>query len=221
MSVASNLKLITNTLPENVKLVAVSKFHPSKILQEAYDAGQRVFGESRVQELDTKQKNLPDDIEWHFIGHLQTNKIKYIVPYIHTIHSVDSWKLLTEINKHAASVGRTINCLLEIYIAEEDTKYGLTFDECYKLLEQNDFLSLNNIRICGLMGMASNTDDTNKIRSEFRSLKSFFHKVKDNFFKKNEYFAEMSIGMSHDFTIAIEEGSTMVRIGSSIFGQRD
>lgn len=220
MSIAVNLRNILSTLSSNVKLVAVSKFHPTEALLDAYNAGQRIFGESRMQELDEKQKELPNDIEWHFIGHLQTNKVKAIIPYIHTIHSIDSWKLLSEINKQAFNAGRKINCLLEIFIAEEDTKYGLSFEECRSLLTKNNWQELSSVQIVGVMGMATYTNDTEKIRREFRSLKNFFDELKDGYFKENEYFSEISMGMSHDYTIAIEEGSTMVRIGSSIFGER-
>lgn len=220
MSIASNLEKITAALPDRVRLVAVSKFHPAEAAWEAYDAGQRIFGESRVQELDAKRKELPADIEWHFIGHLQTNKIKYIIPYIHTIHSVDSWKLLQEINKQAVVAGRTVNCLLEIFIAEEDTKYGLSFDECRRLLNENPWQQLQGVRIVGVMGMATYTDDTKQIRAEFSSLRNFFNELKETCFNEKDYFSEISMGMSHDYTIAIEEGSTIIRVGSSIFGER-
>jgi pyridoxal phosphate enzyme (YggS family) len=220
MSIAANLEKIAFSLPDSVKLVAVSKFHPAEAALEAYQAGQRIFGESRVQELDPKRNELPDDIEWHFIGHLQSNKIKTIVPYIHTIHSVDSWKLLAEIDKQAESAGKKINCLLEIYIAREDTKYGISFDECREFLAGNDWQNLRSVQIAGLMGMATFTDDAEQIRREFRSLKNFFDELKNNHFKEKGYFSELSMGMSHDYRIAVEEGSTMVRIGSSIFGER-
>lgn len=220
MDIASNLNNIKRTLPDNVKLVAVSKFHSVKDIAAAYEGGQRIFGESRMQELDSKYKLLPHDIEWHFIGHLQTNKVKFIVPYIHTIESVDSWKLLIEINKQAILSGRIINCLLEIHIAEEDSKYGLSIDECKEFLVQNDWKSLNGIRITGIMGMATYTEDKEQIRKEFRLLKSTFDEIKDSFFKDFNYFSEVSMGMSHDYEIAIQEGSTIVRIGSAIFGDR-
>ncbi|MDR1810746.1 MAG: YggS family pyridoxal phosphate-dependent enzyme [Prevotella sp.] len=220
MSIAANLEKIASALPKRTKLVAVSKFHPAEAVGEAYRAGQRIFGESRVQELDPKRKELPDDIEWHFIGHLQSNKIKTLVPYIHTIHSVDSWKLLSEIDKQATASGRKINCLLEIYIAEEETKYGLSFDECRALLSENDWQALRTVQITGLMGMATLTNDAEQIRREFRSLKNFFDELKNGCFRGNSYFSELSMGMSHDYRIAVEEGSTMVRIGSSIFGER-
>jgi len=220
MSIVSNLNEIKSALPAKVKLIAVSKFNPVEAIKEAYDAGQKTFGESRMQELNSKQPQLPGDIEWHFIGHLQTNKIKAIVPYIHTIQSIDSWKVLSEINKQATTVGRTINCLLEIYIAEEDTKYGLSFEECRNLLDENNWEELTHIRIIGVMGMATYTDNEDQIRKEFRSLKNFFDDLKKEYFSGKDYFKEISMGMSHDYKIAIEEGSTMVRIGSSIFGER-
>lgn len=221
MSVASSLDIIRKQLPANIKLVAVSKFHPAEAVIDAYNLGQKTFGESRVQELDEKAQKLPSDIEWHQIGHLQTNKIKYIIPYIHTIQSVDSWKVLDEINKHASLMNRTINCLLEIKIAEEDTKFGFSFDECRTLLSNKEWKKLSNIKICGVMGMATYTDNELQIRKEFKSLKIFFDELKDTFFAKNDIFCEISMGMSHDFLIAIEEGATIVRIGTSIFGERE
>ncbi|GAB6010790.1 YggS family pyridoxal phosphate-dependent enzyme [Viscerimonas tarda] len=220
MSIASNLNEITASLPSGVKLVAVSKFHPAESLLEAYDAGQRIFGESRMQELNGKQKELPADIEWHFIGHLQSNKIKTIIPYIHTIHSIDSWKLLAETDKLASAANRKINCLLEIFIAQEDTKYGLSFDECRELLRENNWQALQSVQITGVMGIATYTTNTGQIRTEFRSLKNFFDELKANYFNENDSFAEISMGMSHDYPIAIEEGATMIRIGTSIFGER-
>ena len=221
MSISANLDAVKMLLPEGVKLVAVSKFHPKEALEKAYDAGQRVFGESRVQELSSKQDVLPTDIEWHLIGHLQTNKIKTIIPYIHTIQSVDSWKILSEIDKYASKVDRKINCLLEIYIAQEDSKYGFSFDECRYLLANENWKALNNIHIVGVMGMATNTDDDNQIRQEFRSLKIFFEELKQTYFSDDAGFREISMGMSHDYRIAIEEGSTIIRVGTSIFGERE
>ena len=221
MSISSNLDAIKSQLPENVKLVAVSKFHPKEALMEAYSVGQRIFGESRVQELDGKAKDLPSDIEWHLIGHLQTNKVKFIVPYIHTIQSVDSWKILFEINKYAEQVGRKINCLLEIKIAQEDSKFGLSFDDCRTLLKTQNWKDLHYVQICGVMGMASLTDDEVQIRKEFKTLKSFADELKETFFTDNSQFCEISMGMSHDYKIAIEEGATFVRVGTSIFGERE
>lgn len=220
MSITSNLIEIKKGIPDAVKLVAVSKFHPTEAIREAYSTGQRIFGESRQQEITVKHKDLPEDIEWHFIGHLQTNKIKQIVPYIHTIHSVDSWKLLAEIDKVAKKADRIIKCLLEIYIADEDTKFGLDFDECRSFLDQNLWQTLSNVQIAGVMGIATYTDNMDKVRTEFRSLKTFFDELKSTYFENFDYFREISMGMSHDYHIAIEEGSTMVRIGTSIFGER-
>lgn len=221
MSPESNLNKIKSTIPPHVKLVAVSKFHPKETVEEVYNAGQRVFGESRVQELNAKQAVLPSDIEWHMIGHLQTNKIKVIIPYVHTIQSVDSWKLLTEINKYASKAGRKINCLLEIHIAMEDGKFGFTFDGCRQMLETQDRESLEYVNICGLMGMATYSDDADLVRNEFRTLKNFFDELKGSHFSNTPEFREISMGMSHDYRIAIEEGSTIVRIGTSIFGERE
>lgn len=218
--IASNLSKIKSTLPYGVKLIAVSKFHPKEDIEAAYNAGQRIFGESKMQEISVKQTALPQDIEWHFIGHLQTNKVKYIAPYIHTIHSVDSWKLLCEIEKYASLAGRTINCLLEIHIASEESKYGLKFDECRKFLNENNWKDLKHIRIVGVMGMATYTDNIKQVKTEFGSLKSFFQDLKSTFFSENDYFSEISMGMSQDYIMGIEEGSTMVRIGSAIFGER-
>lgn len=221
MSIQSNLETVKGTIPSNVKLVAVSKFHPEASLLEAYDSGQRSFGESRVQELDSKQKSLPKDIEWHMIGHLQSNKIKMIVPYIHTIQSVDSWKLLLEINNYAQKVDRKINCLLQIHIAKEECKYGFSFDTCREMLDADGWKSLAHVQIAGVMGMATNTDDMNTVREEFKILKHFYNELKDTYFSKDPFFKEISMGMSHDYKIAIEEGATIVRVGSAIFGQRN
>lgn len=221
MGISANLDAVKSLLPKGVKLVAVSKFHPKKALEEAYAAGQRVFGESRVQELSGKQEVLPQDIEWHLIGHLQTNKIKTVVPYIHTIQSIDSWKLLSEIDKYASKVDRKINCLLEIYIAQEDSKYGLTFDECRDLLRNENWQALKSIQIAGVMGMATNTESEDQIRREFKSLKTFFDELKQQYFASDSGFCEISMGMSHDYKIALEEGSTIIRVGTSIFGERE
>ena len=220
MSVQSNLKEVIATLPPQVRLVAVSKFHPNEALQEAYDAGQRIFGESKVQEMTQKYESLPKDIEWHFIGHLQTNKIKYMAPYVAMIHGVDSFRLLVEINKQAAKAGRIIPCLLQIHIAQEETKFGFSFEECREMLAQGEWKSLKNISLCGLMGMATNTEDETEIQKEFQSLGTFFLKIKKEFFNENPSFKELSMGMSDDYPIAIENGSTLVRVGSRIFGNR-
>lgn len=208
-------------LPEHVRLVAVSKFHPIEALKEAYEAGQRIFGESKVQEMTQKQEALPKDIEWHFIGHLQTNKIKYMVSYVALIHGVDSYKLLEEINKQAAKVGRIIPCLLQIHIAREETKFGFSLEECRQMLEEGHWRALKNIRIAGVMGMATNTDDEAEIRSEFETLARFFRDMKEEHFQGEPSFKEISMGMSDDYPMAIEAGSTLVRIGSRIFGERN
>ena len=220
VDVAGNLQKVKDNLPEGVRLVAISKFHPAEYITAAYNAGQRVFGESREQELAKKVPVLPNDIEWHFIGHLQTNKVKYIAPYISMIEAVDSMKLLREINRQAALHNRVIDVLLELHIAEEETKYGLTTDACRRLLTEEDWRSLANVRICGLMMMASNVDDENQIRREFTTAADFFDEVKTQFFANDDYFCERSWGMSHDYRIAVQCGSTMVRVGTSIFGPR-
>lgn len=220
MSIAENIKRVRSELPENVRLVAVSKFHPKEAIEEAYSTGQRLFGESKVQEMTAKYESLPKDIEWHFIGHLQTNKIKYIVPYVALIHGVDSYKLLTEINKQAAKADRTVNCLLQLHMAQEETKFGFSFDECREMLAAGAWKELRNVQLCGLMGMASNTDDVEQIKSEFCSLSNFFREVKATWFADDEAFRELSMGMSHDYHDAIAAGSTLVRIGSDIFGER-
>ena len=218
--VKGNLKDVLSTLPDGVRLVAVSKFHPAEYIEEAYREGQRIFGESHEQELSRKVKELPEDIQWHFIGHLQTNKVKYIAPYISMIEAVDSLKLLKEIQKQAEKNGRVIDVLLELHIAEEETKYGLTPDACRQLLDNGEWEQMKNVRICGLMMMASNVDDDNQIRNEFTTAKLFFDEVKQKYFADAEYFCERSWGMSDDYPIAIECGSTMVRVGTRIFGPR-
>lgn len=220
MSVADNIKVITASLPAQVQLVAVSKFQAEDLISEAYQAGQRIFGESRAQELKLKHDHLPKDIQWHFIGTLQTNKIKYIIDYVSLIHSVDSLKLLMEINKLALKASRVVDCLLQLHVAEEDTKFGFTPDECRAMLEQGEWKSLSHVRICGVMAMASNTDDDEQIRREFCLINTFFQEIKSTYFVGEPSFKEISMGMSHDYSIAIEEGSTLVRIGSSIFGER-
>ncbi len=221
MSITENITRLKASLPAGVTLVAVSKFHPVEALQEAYNAGQRVFGESRAQELTAKQKVLPSDIEWHFIGPLQSNKVKDIAPFIHTVHSIDSLKLLQEVNKQAAKHDRIIRVLLEIHIAQEEAKHGFSPDECRELLYSLLPEALPYIRICGLMGMATNTDDTSLIKNEFHNIHELFTELKNSVFKGDEYFCELSMGMSHDYPIAICEGSTMIRIGTSIFGERE
>ena len=218
--VAKNIAQIRATLPSHVRLVAVSKFHPAEMIREAYDAGQRIFGESRVQELLLKKPVLPDDIEWHFIGHLQTNKVKQIVPFISMIHSADSPKLLQEINKAAEHIDRKISCLLQIHIAREESKFGFSFEECREYLRSGAWRNLHFIRLCGVMGMATLTDDNEQIKSEFLSLRNFFNEIKNDYFSEDGSFCEISMGMSDDYPLAIEAGSTLVRIGSRIFGER-
>ena len=222
MGIQTTIKEIRNQLPDQVRLVAVSKFHPIQAIEEAYAAGQRIFGESKVQEMDEKHAALPSDIEWHFIGHLQTNKVKYIVPYVSMIHAVDSYKLLAEINKQAAKCGRTIPCLLEIHIAQEDSKFGFTFQECRDMLKAGEWQSLTHVDICGVMGMATNTDNEAQVYHEFETIYHFFEELKSTYFKTaSSSFKEVSMGMSHDYPLAIRAGSTLVRIGSKIFGERN
>src|ERR1700761_2334692 len=221
MSIADNIKSLKNeTVPIKVSLIAVSKTKPVEDIQQAYDAGQRLFGENQVQELMEKHEHLPADIQWHLIGHLQSNKVKYIAPFISMIQSVDSLKLLQEINRHAEKNNRVIDCLLQIYIADEETKYGLGFDEAIELLRSDEYTGLSNIRICGLMGIATNTENEKQIKEEFYELKTFFDGIKQSYFRQDPTFDTLSMGMSSDYKIAIEQGSNMVRLGSTIFGQR-
>ena len=220
MSITKNIQLLQAELPQGVRLVAVSKYHPNEAILEAYNAGQRVFGESKVQEMVAKYEALPKDIEWHFIGHLQTNKIKYMASFVSLIHGVDSLKLLKEIDKQAAKAGRRIKCLLQIHIAQEETKFGFLPNECKEMLDQGEWRELKNIQLCGLMGMATNTDSTEQVRAEFSSLSSLFDELKSAFFTHDEAFCELSMGMSDDYPEAIEAGSTLVRVGSKIFGER-
>lgn len=211
---------INSELPENVKLVAVSKFHPAEAIQAAYEAGQRIFGESRAQELQAKQPVLPQDIQWHFIGHLQPNKVKYIAPYVCLIHAVDNYKLMAEIDKQAKKNNRVIRVLLQLHVAQEESKFGFTVDECRKFLAEGEWKNLKNVQIAGIMCMASNTNDEEQIHTEFRTAYNFYLEAKEKFFANDDAFCERSWGMSHDYPIAIEEGCTMVRIGSMIFGER-
>lgn len=220
MSIAENLEKIQSTLPEHVQLVAVSKTKPNEQLMEAYDAGNRVFGENKVQELTGKYEVLPKDIEWHMIGHLQRNKVKYIAPFVTLIHGVDSKRLLVEINKQGAKNGRVIDVLLQMHIAIESTKFGFDKAELLEMLDAPEFAELQNVRPVGLMGMASYTDNEAQVRSEFASLKSLFDELKASHFS-DASFKEISMGMSGDYPLAIEEGSTMVRVGSAIFGARN
>lgn len=220
MQIASNLNSLKSQLPEGVKLVAVSKTHPVEDILQAYKARQRIFGENKAQELASKAAQLPPDIEWHFIGHLQTNKVKFIAPFVNTIESVESLRLLETIDKEARRAGRVINCLLQFHIAKEETKFGLDMNEALALLKSQEHLYMENIRITGVMGMATFTDNENLVRSEFNTLRTYFDELSSTYFKGDSSFCEISMGMSGDYALAIEEGSTMVRIGSAIFGQR-
>ena len=218
--IKENLDAIRKTIPEHVTLVAVSKTKPVSALQEVYDAGQRHFGENKVQEMTEKSEVLPKDIKWHLIGHLQTNKVKYIAPYVHLIHSVDSFKLLKEIDKEAKKNNRIIDCLLQFHVAQEETKFGLDFEEAKELIENPEFIDLHNVHLVGVMGMASFTENEDVVRKEFQQLEDYFQLIKSYYFTFNDDFKEISMGMSGDYQLAIEEGSTMVRVGSSIFGTR-
>ena len=219
--IGEQIKAIKDRLPEGVRLIAVSKFHPNEAILEAYEAGQRLFGENHVQELTAKHESLPKDIEWHFIGHLQTNKVKYIAPFVSLIHGIDTPKLLKVVDKEGAKVGRVIPCLLQLHIASEETKFGFSREECLEMLSSGILADLHHVQICGLMGMATNTDDEVQIRQEFRFLHSFFEELKESYLKDEPAFKELSMGMSDDYPIAIEEGSTLIRVGTMIFGERD
>lgn len=221
MRIAENIRQMKASLPAGVTLVAVSKFHPVEALREAYDAGQRVFGESRAQELVAKRKALPEDIEWHFIGPLQSNKVKDIVPFVRLIHSIDSRKLLEEVDKQARKHDRVVDVLLEIHVAREESKHGFTPEECEALLGDEAVARLEHVRVRGLMAMASLTDDERRIREEFRTVRELFEKLRDGVCRDNASFTVLSMGMSHDYPIAIEEGSTMIRVGTHIFGERE
>lgn len=220
MSIASNIKTLRLAVSENVDIVAVSKTKPVSDILEAYKAGQRIFGENRVQEMLAKHIELPLDIEWHLIGHLQTNKVKFIAPFVRMVHSVDSFKLLNEINVQAAKSQRVIDCLLQFYIAREETKFGLSLHEAFEILDNPLFLHFNNIRIAGVMGMASFSDNTELVRSEFRQLRKIFETLENKYFSADVNFRHISMGMSGDYLLAIEEGATMIRVGSLIFGGR-
>ena len=219
--IKENLNRIKATLPAGVKLVAVSKTHPAEMLKEAYDAGQRIFGENKVQEMTAKSQVLPTDIEWHFIGHVQSNKIKIMAPYVSVIQGVDTFDKLAEIDRQAARFNRHITCLLQLHIATEETKFGFSADECTAMLDEGKWKELKNITIGGVMGMASNTDDEAQVRGEFRRLKQLFDTYKETYFHDSPDFNTISAGMSGDYELAIREGSNMVRIGSSIFGERN
>ncbi|MBE6286347.1 MAG: YggS family pyridoxal phosphate-dependent enzyme [Bacteroidales bacterium] len=215
--IAERIKAMSAALPEGVTLIAVSKYHPVEAIRAAYDAGHREFGESKAQDLVIKHQELPKDIRWHFIGHLQSNKIKYIAPFIHLIHSIDTFKLLQEVDKQGAKTGRRIPCLLQIHIAQEETKFGFTPQECMEMLEEGQWQLLQNVEIRGLMCMASNTDDKEQIASEFSAVQQLFNRIKERFFAGNDRFSILSAGMSDDYPIAIGHGSTHIRIGSGIF----
>lgn len=221
MSIRNNLEAILNDIPENVRLVAVSKTKPVEAIREAYHAGQLDFGENKAQELSEKHPLLPADIRWHFIGHMQTNKVKYIAPFVHLIHAVDGLKLLKEINKQAVKNNRTIFCLLQFHIARESTKFGMNEQEARQLLNSREFRDMKNIQIQGVMGMATLTDDMARVRKEFRQLRLYFEQLKKGFFAQSPEFREISMGMSHDYKIAIDEGATIIRIGTAIFGERN
>ena len=220
MPIGEQITRLRKELPEGVSLLAISKYQPIEALQEAYDAGQRMFGENHIQEMAAKAASLPKDIQWHFTGHVQTNKIKYMAPFVNLIHAVDSFRLLREIDKHAAKHERSIDCLLQIHIAQEDTKYGLSVDECRHLLSEEPWRELQHVRITGLMAMGSNTNDMEQVRNEFKQIKNLFDELKEKHFSDEPSFCQISEGMTDDYPIAIEEGSTIVRIGSMIFGER-
>ena len=215
--IAEKIKSISDTLPCGVTLIAVSKYHPAEAIMQAYEGGQREFGESKAQDLVKKHECLPEDIKWHFIGHLQSNKIKYIAPFIHLIHSIDSYRLLQEVNRHGAKQGRKIGCLLQIHIAQEESKFGFTPEECLTMLNTGEWRTLENIEIRGLMCMASNTDDELQISKEFATIQNLFRKIKESHFSDDATFCILSAGMSDDYPIAIKHGSTHIRVGSRIF----
>jgi PLP dependent protein len=221
IDIKKNLKEVRETIPTSVTLVCVSKTKPNEYIMEAYESGERVFGENKAQELRQKHETLPKDIQWHFIGHLQENKIKYIIDYVTLIHSVDSLKLLIEINKQALKHSRIVDCLLEIDISHEESKFGLSREEATKLLEDSEYKQLKNIRLCGVMGVGSITTDREQTRKEFRELKELFTFLKTTYFPTADYFKQVSMGMTHDYDIALKEGATIVRIGSKIFGERN
>ncbi len=220
MSVRDNIDKLRETVPADVKIVAVSKFHSNDEILEAYNDGQRLFGESRVQELAAKQPALPDDVKWHFVGSLQRNKVKFIAPFINLIHSLDSERLMLEIDKQAAANNRKISCLLQLHIADEETKSGFSPDECRQFLAGGKWRECENIQFSGVMGMATYTDDQDQVRSEFRLIKSLFDEFKSHYFSNDDNFKEISMGMSGDYPIAIEEGATIIRVGTLIFGER-
>jgi PLP dependent protein len=219
-AIGENITLLNYELPARVKLVAVSKTKPVSDILQAYNAGQKIFGENRAGEMESKKDQLPEDIRWHMIGHLQTNKVRSIISFVSLVHSVDSFRLLKTINDEALKIGRVVDCLLQFHIATEETKFGFSINEARDMIGSEGFSRLNSIRICGVMGMATYSDDDNLVRNEFRTLAGYFKILKESYFKESPAFGEISMGMSGDFRIAIEEGSTMVRIGSLIFGER-
>ncbi len=219
MNVGDNILKVRETIPKGVELVAVSKFHPNEAIMDAYGVGQRVFGESRATELKAKATSLPDDIKWHFIGHLQTNKVRMIMPYVSLIHSVDSERLLRLIDAEAARINKLVDVLLQVHVAQEETKFGFTPDELLQFVESGVINELTNVRVVGVMGMATNTDDVNRITEDFKAINQTFKNARA-LLKENKDFAQISMGMSDDYQLAIENGSTMVRIGSTIFGYR-
>lgn len=221
MDIAQNIRNLKELVPEHVKIVAVSKTRTVDEIISAYQAGQKIFGENRVQELISKKDQLPADVEWHLVGHLQTNKVKTLIPHVKLIHSVDSFKLLAIIDKEAVKAGITINCLLQFHIAREETKSGFDFAGAEQMLNSDEFRSLNNVNICGVMGMATFTCNMNMVRNEFKTLRKYFNILRDSYFSNNPFFTEISMGMSGDFRIAVEEGSTIIRIGTLIFGERN
>ena len=221
MSIAQNIERITAQLPQGVKLVAVSKFHPIERLQEAYAAGQRIFGENRAQELAAKAPQMPSDVEWHFIGHLQKDKVRMIMPWASTIQSIDSTELLQLVNKEAARIDRHVNVLLQLHVAKEQTKSGFTVEEVLKAASEGAFSNLSNVTITGMMAMATFTSDMEQVASEFEQVHDTFVKLRDNYFAGDERFKEISMGMSNDWPIAVQHGATLVRIGTDIFGQRE
>jgi hypothetical protein len=221
MSISKNFKEVLSNIPATVKLVAVSKTKPNELIMDVYNSGHKVFGENKVQELVRKSEELPNDIEWHFIGHLQSNKVKYIAPFVSLIHAVDSLKLLRTINKEGKKNDRVISCLLQFHVADEDTKFGIDMNDVGGILRKEEYKEMEFVRIVGIMGMATYTNNEEQIRGEFRALKNIFNRIKEEFFADEESFKEISMGMSGDYSIAIEEGSTMVRVGSNIFGSRN
>ncbi|RNI24999.1 YggS family pyridoxal phosphate-dependent enzyme [Rufibacter latericius] len=222
MTIQENIRDFQSRLAgTNCRLIAVSKTHPVELIQEAYDGGQRAFGENKAQEMKDKQPQLPADVEWHMIGHLQTNKVKYIAPFVHLIQSVDSLRLLQEIDKQGQKHSRVIDCLLQFYIAEEETKFGLDLEEARQILRSDEFSQLGNVRICGVMGVATNTNDSAHLQREFARLRGYFEALREEFFPGVAHFKEISMGMSSDYQLAISEGSTIIRVGSAIFGNRD